>query len=1233
MTGVTGAAGPAGRSRYPGTHPFTDSPEDAARFFGRTAEAEELYLRVLSVPLLVQFARSALGKTSLLQAALVPKLRRKAFLPVMIRLNIATETLMDAVVRSIGEACRTEGLEPPDQSAEGLWELFSSTTVWRDGVPLTPVLVFDQFEEVFTLRDKAFREQLAGELGALASGRPPERLRGRPGGATPPASAPDVKIVVSLREDYLGSLEEFSAAIPTLFSERLRLGPLSEDAAREAITEPARLSAAAGQAPYTVPAFELESEALDSLIRYLKGSSGVIEPFQLQLLCRRAETIAAGKPAADGGGAILTLADFDGGKSFASVLKNFYRDTLAKLPRSQRAKTEALCEEGLLDGAGRRLMLEERQIHDSYRLEPASLQTLTKERLLHREPRLESVFYEISHDRLAESISASRRFRLPRNVRRGLAIAGIAAALIVAVLVWSNLRVSRAHGIAEAQREAARSEQQRAESMLQFLLGEGFLGEVRDFGRSALLEQVHNHAGQRVGIDAGATLTRGLVLRNRADLEFTRGSLADAIAGFRAALETIRQSAESLDRWRELARTEERLAEALTERGEVADASAHQEAAIAAWRRVVGKAPESGDCGSLASGLATSAMLKLRGGQSFAAIANMEESLDLSMALLFGGVGSSSGCAAHVPAVASYPDARALAAFSAATYVRASIFGDADSDDADVDANAAAILAGRASWLSPLSTRLQKDELTARALRGVLRQKKSPNLALTDYGDTLVAIETLRRSDPENRLWQRERAAVQLLLGDAIVACVTNRNCQPSPSIDDAEALILEASATLRALGKLDPSRTSLKSDLGWALTNHAAVLSARGQHPQRLVVLQEAEGKYREARRDLDTSWIGSISDVLKSRSQALDQLGRKADARAVDREAVALFQQIADQHSKVDTVVWISLLSTIDAQKRLGDSAGAAAAEREKKRLDDAFAAAWRERSRVEKDNMPKAQCLEQNQTLRTAELVDPGLLHNASVTCLNAGAERYKAGSHADALRELAAAAHLGRGYVRSRPGSTNGYDTLRNTYDWIRLTHAALNAKTSCIAAHVASMRAAQMAVWLAPPGEQHVAMHAKLVEAGRSLAKYLLDLADDRHLNQALAIVEEEVAVAQELVRRSPGNADYLQLLGNSKLGLAMIRAALKQPGPEDAVRSGLINLQKAIDIDGRNADYTRELGVMREYLADLLDAAGNKTAARQERQLASQAFQRALKLNPGDTMARDKGRNLAARLQ
>ena len=283
----------SGRSRYPGTRPFSDSADDCARFFGRTEEGEQLYLRVLSVPLLVQFGRSGLGKTSLLQAALFPRLRQKPFLPVMVRLNVLNDTLALAAAHSIQQSCKAEGLELTQGRTDGLWELLSTTTVWRDDLLLTPVLVFDQFEEVFTLRDATFRADLAAELGALVSGIVPERLyAGRRGVSEQFAARPDVKIVISLREDYLGALQEFSAAIPSLFHERLRLEPLTEDAAREAIIGPAQLMAGPGEEPYWAPPFEFEPPVLDSMIAYLKGSSGVIEPFQLQLLCRHAERIA-----------------------------------------------------------------------------------------------------------------------------------------------------------------------------------------------------------------------------------------------------------------------------------------------------------------------------------------------------------------------------------------------------------------------------------------------------------------------------------------------------------------------------------------------------------------------------------------------------------------------------------------------------------------------------------------------------------------------------------------------------------------------------------------------------------------------------------------------------------------------------------------------------------------------------------------------------------------------------
>jgi hypothetical protein len=277
----------AGRSRYPGTRAFRDTPDDQELFFGRSVESEQLYLRVLSVLLLIQFGNSGLGKTSLLQAGLFPRLRRKPFLPVMVRVNDIGESPTQAVARSIRQACAAEQLQLTEGKADGLWELLSTTTVWRDDLLLTPVLVFDAFEEVFTLRDRRFREQLAVEIGALASGRAPQR----------PATAelsipPNVKIIISLREDYLGALEEFSVAIPGLFSERLRLEPLSEMSAREAITGPARLVADAAEEPFWSPSFGFEADALGAMIGFLKGRSGVIEPFQLQLLCRHAELIA-----------------------------------------------------------------------------------------------------------------------------------------------------------------------------------------------------------------------------------------------------------------------------------------------------------------------------------------------------------------------------------------------------------------------------------------------------------------------------------------------------------------------------------------------------------------------------------------------------------------------------------------------------------------------------------------------------------------------------------------------------------------------------------------------------------------------------------------------------------------------------------------------------------------------------------------------------------------------------
>src|SRR6201987_2237530 len=77
-------------SPWLGLRPFTEGVREY--FFGRAAEVRDLFQRVAHKPLTVLFARSGLGKTSLLQAALVPRLRDAGFLPIVLRLDYADGT-------------------------------------------------------------------------------------------------------------------------------------------------------------------------------------------------------------------------------------------------------------------------------------------------------------------------------------------------------------------------------------------------------------------------------------------------------------------------------------------------------------------------------------------------------------------------------------------------------------------------------------------------------------------------------------------------------------------------------------------------------------------------------------------------------------------------------------------------------------------------------------------------------------------------------------------------------------------------------------------------------------------------------------------------------------------------------------------------------------------------------------------------------------------------------------
>src|SRR3984957_14751638 len=207
-------------SPWLGLRPFTEGAREY--FFGRDAEVRDIFQRVVHKPLTVLFGRSGLGKTSLLQAALVPRLRDAGFLPIVLRLIYAEgaapllRQFVDGLVAALAPVLPDldASLTRLPDAAKLPWLLFHDPQFGLT-VPEAPrpVVLLDQFEEIFTMGQATSERQAAAAeflemLADLVENRVPESLRSlletdesmadRLDYAARPA-----KILLSLREDFL----------------------------------------------------------------------------------------------------------------------------------------------------------------------------------------------------------------------------------------------------------------------------------------------------------------------------------------------------------------------------------------------------------------------------------------------------------------------------------------------------------------------------------------------------------------------------------------------------------------------------------------------------------------------------------------------------------------------------------------------------------------------------------------------------------------------------------------------------------------------------------------------------------------------------------------------------------------------------------------------------------------------------------------------------------------------
>ncbi|CAM04110.1 WD-40 repeat-containing protein [Saccharopolyspora erythraea NRRL 2338] len=196
-------------------------PEDADRFFGREHVVEDLLARLRDERFVALIGASGAGKSSLLRAGVVPKLRAGgARVAVCTPTQQPLEVLAAQVARHTGEsAARLHGELGEDPQALHL-AVLTALADEPSGTEL--VLLVDQFEEIFTLcRDTEQRTRFLTQLATAAE-----------------AGHSRLRVVLGIRSDFFDRCLDRPELVPALRTPAL-LGAMSTEELRRAITQPA----------------------------------------------------------------------------------------------------------------------------------------------------------------------------------------------------------------------------------------------------------------------------------------------------------------------------------------------------------------------------------------------------------------------------------------------------------------------------------------------------------------------------------------------------------------------------------------------------------------------------------------------------------------------------------------------------------------------------------------------------------------------------------------------------------------------------------------------------------------------------------------------------------------------------------------------------------------------------------------------------------------------------------
>lgn len=204
--------------------PLISYSEDEQReFFGRTVETENILDKIEQSNYILLYGKSGVGKTSLLNAGLIPAARKEGYIPIV----VPTQSLINdsgspyeslfVYLESVAIKERVDLRPKKELKPTSLWEFFHCYGFYKAGDELKPLLILDQFEEVFyrgsgSERTDAFLDELSFLIEDYApthvslSSDYPEYLK----------TNSKVKVILSFREEFLADVEAIKKRIPSV---------------------------------------------------------------------------------------------------------------------------------------------------------------------------------------------------------------------------------------------------------------------------------------------------------------------------------------------------------------------------------------------------------------------------------------------------------------------------------------------------------------------------------------------------------------------------------------------------------------------------------------------------------------------------------------------------------------------------------------------------------------------------------------------------------------------------------------------------------------------------------------------------------------------------------------------------------------------------------------------------------------------------------------------------------